>query len=160
MPPEDAENAKPAIKLTRTDGEAGEEQLHVIFSYTMDGYTLENLEHEIDISLLNLPEGRWDEERTSWTIDFGSYKPSELTAEILDGGLEGFTTKVSSKPEEGLVVLEKSENAEGAEVELKVSLTIDGLKHELTITVPPVTGGTDSQSMKFQEPEPEEEEES
>ena len=69
-------------------------------------------------------------------MDFAQYAPEELAVALSDENLKGFEASVS----ETSVTLRKVEiDAElPEEVMLIVTLTIDGLTHELTIPIPPV----------------------
>ena len=123
-------------RLVRTGGEAGEtrQRAEVTYTYTRDGYSKENVPHQIDVDLLELPEGAWSEDGAAWTVSFQDYGPESLEAVLAGGAPEGFAVRA----ENGAVILEKTGDgqvpAEG--VEVNVTLTMEGLTHELVITVP------------------------
>ena len=139
MPSESNPDILPGVRLTRGDAETDEKQmrLDVTFTYVQDGYPAApaNQAHRIEVNLPDLPEGKWDENGRVWSMDFAQYAPEELAVAFPDGALEGFSASVSGTS----VTLRKVEiDAELPEkVKLIVTLTIDGLTHELTIPIPP-----------------------
>ena len=140
MPSESNPDIPPGVRLTRGDAETDEKQmrLDVTYTYVQDGYPAAPAEqaHRIEVNLLELPEGKWDENGRVWSMDFAQYAAEELAVAFPDGALEGFSASVSGTS----VTLRKVEiDAElPEEVKLIVTLTIDGLTHELTIPIPPV----------------------
>lgn len=125
------------VRLTRTGGETEDtrQRAEVTYTYTQSGYSKENELHQIEVDLLDLPEGKWNEDGTVWTMDFGAYAPAISPPALADSTLTGFTPGV-----EGTVIkLTRTADAqfppEG--VKLNVTLTMEGLTHELVITVLP-----------------------
>lgn len=125
------------VRLTRT-GEETEDtrrRAEVTYTYTQSSYSKENELHQIEVDLLELPEGKWDEDGTVWTMDFGAYASAISPPALADSTLTGFTPEV-----EGTVIkLTRTADAqfppEG--VKLNVTLTMEGLTHKLVIIVPP-----------------------
>lgn len=133
----DDPDAKPAVRLTRTGEEAAEKLMwmDVTYTCTKDGYAEENVSQRIAVTLLDIPEGMWDENGRVWYADFKDYAPTELKAGLPEGALEGFEVKV-----DGTVVTLKKVDPDAEVTEnasLKLTLTMDGLVHELTVAVPP-----------------------
>ena len=139
MPSESEPDIAPGVRLTRGDTETDEKQmrLDVTYTFVLNGYpeTPAEQTHRIEVNLLDLPEGKWDENGRVWSMDFAQYAAEELAVAFPDGALEGFSASVSGTS----VTLRKVEiDAELPEkVKLIVTLTIDGLTHELTIPIPP-----------------------
>lgn len=135
--PVSAEIDGSGVRLTRTGEETEEtrQRAEVTYTYTQDGYSKENVQHQIEVDLLELPEGKWDEAGTLWTMDFGAYAPVISPPTLADSTLTGFTPGV----EETVIKLTRTADAqfppEG--IKLNVTLTMEGLTHELVITVPP-----------------------
>lgn len=135
--PVSAEIDGSGVRLTRTGEETEEtrQRAEVTYTYTQDGYSKENVQHQIEVDLLEIPEGKWDEAGTVWTMDFGAYAPVISQPTLADSTLTGFTPKV----EETVIKLTRTAGAqfppEG--VKLNVTLTMEGLTHELVITVLP-----------------------
>lgn len=152
--------ARPVVALTSGEGFTGDAKVNVTYTYTQGGYSVTKT-GQIDVALLDLPEGVWDEDGANWTMDFGTYAPTELTASLAGGALDGFTVAVSK--ENFSITLTKSEGAELQEdLKLEVDLTLDGLTHKLIIAVPQpeaeveeTGGGSASQSEAEAEQEPE-----
>lgn len=126
----------PRIHLARNGEKPTEEELEldVTYNYTGNGYTEKDVLHQIEAALLALPESGWDEEGKYWTISFAGYKPEALA--VAAANTADYKAAVS---EDGFgIVLEKTEDGEIPKdgVKLSVAMTIDGLNHELVITVP------------------------
>ena len=143
------------IRLTRGEGKPVDRMwLTAVYSFTYptaDGYTKEGASHNLEVRLVDIPEGKWDDKGENWSIDFGAIAGAEVkSAELAwEGAAEaGFKEpKVTGKTKVTLTVpmIEDPENPddppEKAEVpedaKLKVTLTTaDGATHELTIAVP------------------------
>lgn len=140
--PEPAEGELPFLTLARTDGPLTGEQVRLLvsYTYTQDGYTVirgqGNGNPPMEIIPLDLPAGAWDKNDGTWSISFEGYELKDLAAELPDGGLAGFEAGVSGS----VVSLKRVEPgaafpADG--VKLNITLTLDGLPHTLTVTVPP-----------------------
>lgn len=135
--PVSAEIDGSGVRLTRTDEETEDtrRRAEVTYTYTQSSYSKENELHQIEVDLLELPEGKWDEAGTLWTMDFGAYAPVISQPTLADSTLTGFTPEV----EETVIKLTRTADAdfppEG--VKLNVTLTMEGLTHELVITVQP-----------------------
>lgn len=143
--------APPAIRLTPDEEFTTGTQVNVTYTYEQDGYSVTRTE-QIDVTLLELPEGKWEEKdgTRTWTMDLGSkdsvYKGriKDLTASLADSTLKGFTVNV----ENGIVTLaQETESDELPEdgIDLKITMetpsTPDApvteyvLSHDLTVTV-------------------------
>ena len=86
------------------------------------------------MDLPDLPESGWDPDSGSWVIGFKEYRPESLEAAFDGDAPEGFTVRA----DKGAVILEKTGDGELPEdVRLKITLTMEGLVHELVISVPP-----------------------
>lgn len=125
------------VRLTRTGEETEDtrQRAEVTYTYTQSGYSKENELHQIEVDLLDLPEGKWNEAGTVWTMDFGAYAPGISPPALADSTLTGFTPGV-----EGTVIkLTRTADAQFSPegVKLNVTLTMEGLTHELVITVLP-----------------------
>lgn len=126
-----------SVRLTRTGEETEDtrQRAEVTYTYTQSSYSKENELHQIEVDLLDLPEGKWNEAGTVWTMDFGAYASAISPLALADSTLTGFTPGV-----EGTVI--KLTRTAGADfppegVKLNVTLTMEGLTHELVITVLP-----------------------
>lgn len=125
------------VKLVRTGEETEDtmQRAEVTYTYTQDGYAKENELHRMEVDLLDLPESGWDPDSGNWVIGFKEYRPESLEAAFAGDAPEGFAVRA----ENGAVILEKTGDGqvppEG--VKLKVTLTMEGLAHELLITVLP-----------------------
>lgn len=135
--PVSAEIDGSGVRLTRT-GEETEDtrrRAEVTYTYTQSSYSKENELHQIEVDLLELPEGKWNEAGTVWTMDFDAYAPVISKPTLADSTLTGFTPEV----ERTVIKLTRTAGAEfpAEGVKLNVTLTMEGLTHELVITVQP-----------------------
>lgn len=135
--PVSAEIDGSGVRLTRTGEETEDtrQRAEVTYTYIQDSYSKENVQHQIEVDLLELPESGWDPDNGNWVIGFKEYRPESLEAAFAGDAPEGFTVRADM----GAVILEKTGDAQfpAEGVKLNVTLTMEGLTHKLVITVPP-----------------------
>ena len=143
----DQDKTPGGVELTLTGDGAGEQMwVDVTYAYAKDGYTSEDRSQRIAVTLLPLPEGKWESEN-KWVMDFTKVAGlSGLKAELADPAPAGFKASPDGTGTETVVTLEKTApdavfpEQFSLRLTLKLTGTIDGqtyeADHTLSLTVP------------------------